>query len=170
MLVAVPGAPCAPAGIRVCSAAPFTWTRVKVQRGRTRRRSQSRRERLASLGAAGALSYTSLKLLKHAVINGIAWYLTAKRLGLPPPRRWPTFMATYAAVYVASTPLQPVKWAMIAAMSPAVDRMMGSMSGRLQWSKKQTAGLLFLIVAAIAAVVWLSGILLASALAKTPIW
>lgn len=30
-----------------------------------------------------------------------AWYLTAKRLGLPPPRRWPTFMATYAAVYVA---------------------------------------------------------------------
>ncbi|CAE7252891.1 unnamed protein product, partial [Symbiodinium microadriaticum] len=69
--------------------------------------SAKKRKRLASLGTSSVLSYLLLKFLKHSIINAVAWYLTAKRLGVSPLQKWPTFLATYAAVYVASTPLQP---------------------------------------------------------------
>ncbi|CAE8631596.1 unnamed protein product [Polarella glacialis] len=124
-------------------------------------------KRLAALGTAGALSYALLKGLKHAIIAAIAWYLVARRTGVPPPRNWPAFLTSYAAVYLASSPLiavsvfvyifilvflllfavfvcyfifilspkciygpiQPVKWAAIAAMTPAVDRFMTAVAG-----------------------------------------
>ncbi|CAE7536263.1 unnamed protein product, partial [Symbiodinium sp. CCMP2456] len=40
--------------------------------------SSKKRKRLASLGTSSVLSYLLLKFLKHAIINAVAWYLTAK--------------------------------------------------------------------------------------------
>eukprot|EP00434_Breviolum_minutum_P019028 symbB.v1.2.016774.t1/scaffold1201.1/size131815/6 len=135
-----------------------------------RRNKATRRERLVSLGAAGTMSYLLMKFLKHSVINGIAWYLTAKRTGLPPPRRWKTFLATYAAVYVASTPLQPFKWATIAAMAPGVDRLMTKIASRFEWSKQKAAGLMLFVISMVSASVWMLGVLLACSLAQIPLW
>ncbi|CAK9109920.1 unnamed protein product [Durusdinium trenchii] len=115
-------------------------------------------------------AYRAMKLLKHSIINCIAWYLTANRTGLPPPRRWPTFLATYAAVYVASTPLQPVKWTIIAAMSPGIDRLISQVSSRFGCSKKLAAGLMFLMISLTAAGLWILGVCLACTLAKIPLW
>eukprot|EP00933_Yihiella_yeosuensis_P020504 TRINITY_DN16429_c0_g1_i1.p1 TRINITY_DN16429_c0_g1~~TRINITY_DN16429_c0_g1_i1.p1 ORF type:complete len:265 (-),score=25.12 TRINITY_DN16429_c0_g1_i1:108-833(-) len=129
-----------------------------------------KKERLAALGTAGALSYSLLKGLKHALITAIAWYLVAVRNGLPPPRKWTAFAATYAAVYAASTPIQPIKWAAIAAMTPRVRRLIESLASRLSISQKASSGMLFLCTLAISGTVWASGIVIASALAGVPVW
>ncbi|CAE7266453.1 unnamed protein product [Symbiodinium sp. CCMP2592] len=132
--------------------------------------SAKKRKRLASLGTSSVLSYLLLKFLKHAIINAVAWYLTAKRLGVSPLQKWPTFLATYAAVYVASTPLQPAKWAVIVAMSPVLDRTMEKISDRMGWSKQTTAGAILLGISALGASVWMLGVLVAGSLARVSIW
>ncbi|OLP91999.1 hypothetical protein AK812_SmicGene26237 [Symbiodinium microadriaticum] len=132
--------------------------------------SAKKRKRLASLGTSSVLSYLLLKFLKHSIINAVAWYLTAKRLGVSPLQKWPTFLATYAAVYVASTPLQPAKWAVIVAMSPVLDRTMEKISARMGWSKQTTAGAILLGISALGAIVWMLGVLVAGSLARVSIW
>ncbi|CAL1135987.1 unnamed protein product [Cladocopium goreaui] len=164
--MAVP--PSGPCGLGMQS--PFPWTRLRSSRYFARRSKAKGRERLVSLGAAGLMSYWLMKLLKHSIINGIAWYLTAMRTGVPPPRRWKTFLATYAAVYVASTPLQPFKWATIAAMAPGMDRLMTKIASRFKWSKQRAGGLLLLVICLVAGSVWTLGVLLACSFAQIPLW
>ncbi|CAE8740948.1 unnamed protein product [Polarella glacialis] len=127
-------------------------------------------KRLAALGTAGALSYALLKGLKHAIIAAIAWYLVARRTGVPPPQSWPAFLTSYAAVYLASSPIQPVKWAAIAAITPAMDRFMTAVAGRTRMTKKQVAGLLLVAIGAGSAAIWALGVVCASALAGVPVW
>lgn len=143
----------------------------------TRRRSlyswltdPSKRKRLASLGTAGALSYLYVKVLKHMVLSSITWYLVAARTGLPPLQRWPTFLSIYASLYLAASPLQPAKFALVVALTPVTDKLAHRLSARLKVSKNNAFGLVLLAGGVLGGALWAMALSLAGLLAGVAAW
>jgi len=129
-----------------------------------------KREKLAAFGTAGMISYWAVKVFKHMIMSSLAWYLTSVRTGALPTTRWPTFVSVYASLYLAATPLQPVKFALVAAMTPATDRFAAGLGGRMGISKGKAFLVLLLAGSTVAAAAWAAAVMLAGFLAGVPIW
>mmetsp|Transcript_25413 Transcript_25413/g.38612 ORF Transcript_25413/g.38612 Transcript_25413/m.38612 type:complete len:239 (+) Transcript_25413:77-793(+) len=127
-----------------------------------------RRAKLTSMGAAGALSYLALKVLKHAVLSSLAWYLVGVRSGKNPLESWATFLSLYGSLYVAAAPFQPAKLALVAAFTPVVDRCLRSLTRRLQGRRGLAIAMIVIFIVLGGAVLWPLAVILASQMAGVP--
>lgn len=116
------------------------------------------------------LSYLFFKALKHMTLSSIAWYFIAIRTGEPPTKHWAAFLSAYGTLYVASAPLQPAKFALVAALTPAVDRTAASACRRLGVSKSVAVAVLVASGVVVGSVLWALLISLAGLLAGVPLW
>lgn len=128
----------------------------------------SKRRRMASLGPAAALSYTFVKGTKLALLNFCACYIAAMRTGVAPTRCWPSVLSTYAALYVATAPIQPVKWAAVVALTPVADKLTKKTSKQLRVSAAQALALLLVAAVVFSVLLWALAILAASCAARMP--
>lgn len=129
-------------------------------------RDPSKRRRIASLGPAAALSYTFVKGIKLALLNFFACYIAAMRSGVAPTRCWPSVLSTYAALYIATVPIQPAKWVVVAALTPAADKLTKKTSEQLRVSGAQALALLLVAAVAFSVLLWALAILAASFVAR----
>jgi len=129
---------------------------------------QSKWQRIASLGAAGILTWVTVKLLKIISLSSLAWYLVAKQTGMSPLRHWGRLLTAYASVYVASMPVLPFKYAMVVGLTPAVDGFLFRLARRLQVSRSKACLVCGIVIAISGCALWALTIALASCLAGIP--
>merc|ERR1712118_69477 len=103
------------------------------------------KSRVASLGAAGGLTYWNFKMLKHTILTFLSWYVVSVRTGLSPRLQWQKFLSYYASFYVSSAALQPMKIAAIFLLAPKVDDALSRLATRLSLDKKFAILLAFFI-------------------------
>jgi len=133
-------------------------------------RDPDRRARVISLGAAGGLSYAIFKGLKLSVVTFSAWYVVAMRTGASPVGQWPRFLSTYASMYIAgSAGLQPLKFAVVLALTPKMDRMIDGLIERHNVQKGLVIRWMALAIAASLGLLTAIAVLLASYLSGVPL-
>lgn len=124
---------------------------------------------IASLGAAGGLTYWNVKMLKHTILTFLSWYVVSVRTGLSPRLQWQKFLSYYASFYVSSAALQPIKIAAIFLLAPKVDDTLSRLATRLSLDKKLATLMAFFISTVFGGAVYSSSIVLASALSRIPV-
>jgi hypothetical protein len=132
------------------------------------RRMKGSRESVASLGAAGGLTYWNFKMLKHSIITFLSWYLISVRTGISPRLQWPKFLAYYTSLYVSIAFLQPMKFAAIALLTPTVDRKLKQLAEKFGLDRKLAFAAAFAISTVSGGAFYCSSVVMASALSHVP--
>lgn len=125
--------------------------------------------RLASLGAAGSLTYNGVKWIKHSLLVSSAWYLVARSTGVSPFKQVPELMKMYAKVYASIVLFNPAKYALIVAASPAVERLVAHLARALSVQKAMAYTIMFAVVNLSGAAFYAAALLLASMFSGVPI-
>ena len=103
---------------------------------------------LKAMGAAMLLSYGFVSNASYMVCLSIAWYGFSSRTGLSPlaPGQWPAFLAVYAGLVVLQNVIRPLRFAASVAISPAFDRLIGSVMARFGVGKAKAMAIVVFAV------------------------
>lgn len=104
--------------------------------------------RLKALGIGAFLSYGFVSNLSYGTCVAVAWITHVKRTGLSPlaPGQWGGFLAVYAGLFALQNFLRPLRFTLAVALTPAVNRLMEYVQGRLNVNKGQAFGFLMLVL------------------------
>ncbi len=128
------------------------------------------RRRFASMGTAGVLSYGVVSNVNYIPLFSYAWYLVAVRSKRSPLDQWPSFLSTYATLYIFNNVLRPVKLVVIGFVTPRIERSFTWMMNKFGIGRKRAVLLVYITLNSLAVLLMAVSVLAASCLAGVSIW
>ncbi|CAJ1410190.1 unnamed protein product [Effrenium voratum] len=128
------------------------------------------RQRFASMGAAGVLSYGVVSNMNYIPLFAFAWYVVSTRSGVSPVHEWPAFLSTYAALYVVNNLLRPIKLVAVAFATPRVNRCFKWVMNKYGIGKKRAVAIVYIVLNTFTVLLMALSVLVASCLAGVPVW
>jgi hypothetical protein len=110
------------------------------------------REQLARYGLGAFCAYGILSNLNAGVLIVIAWMGVVKKLGVTPldashPQAAGAFAAAYAALYLTSNLMRPVRLSLAVGAAPFFNRFLDSVQRSLRLSRPTAFGVMLLMIA-----------------------